>query len=219
MSDFKEASKCNLQLPIRERGKNIWRTGRTSRPHNRTHVYLLPTCNSSVWDFILLLLARVGLVQIRPIRTLNPPDNMDWLRNGTMNHLDQWDSIQGLLWNIAKTVSFWWTWKCEMWAWNCQGLYVQRALPEDITNEKQRWRERWSEREWRRMRERDRRELQQEWEQGKEESERRGPWIQPLLIYSWTFQLWELVNPFLAWICCCHLQPLESWTISCPSSR
>lgn len=72
------------------------------------------------------------------------------------NHLDQWDSIQGLLWNVAKRVSFWWTWKCEMCAWNCQRLHVQRTLPEDITNEKQRWRERWSGREWRRMRERER---------------------------------------------------------------
>lgn len=53
-------------------------------------------------------------------------------------------------------------------------------------------------------------------EQGREER----PWIQSFLIRSRTFQLWELINPFLAWIGCYHLQqPLESWKICCPLGR
>lgn len=59
MSDFKEASNCNPRLPTRERGKNTWKTDRTSRPHNKTHVYFLPATNPSVLDFTLVLLAKV----------------------------------------------------------------------------------------------------------------------------------------------------------------
>lgn len=43
--------------------------------------------------------------QIRPIRTLNRPDHRDWLRNGLKTQLDQWDSIQDRLWDIAEKQS------------------------------------------------------------------------------------------------------------------
>ena len=61
MSDFKEASNHNLQLPTRERGKNTWKTNRTSRPYNKTHVYFLPATNPSDFGFYPTLACKSGL--------------------------------------------------------------------------------------------------------------------------------------------------------------
>lgn len=54
-----------------ERGKNTWKTDRTSRPHNKTPMFaFLPATNPSVWILPYSCLQKVDFGQIRPIRTL-----------------------------------------------------------------------------------------------------------------------------------------------------
>lgn len=115
--------------------------------------------------------------------------------------------------------------------------------PEDFTTGKQSWRGRgvkeeegseWGVKEgkgeWRRGRKV--KESEEEWVRerakthaasmrNKREKERdEGTWIQPFLIHSRTFQLWEMVNPFWTWVGRCGLLPrLEQHGALCGLAR